>query len=82
VSERILPVKQWYVRLERVHDEESALDAWRALVKAQGWSAVGDPEVVRHDDPRHKEGTPFVIGLVVEHPGLTVRHDARQVVLP
>lgn len=72
---KTLPVREWYVRLERVHDEAAALDAWRSLVIAQGWSPVGEPWIV-HD------ATPAVVGRLVQHPGLTVRADASQVVLP
>ena len=63
---KTLPVKKFYLRLERVRDEEAAREAWRQYVRAHGWSRVGEPEVLRHDDPRHGEGTPFVIGKVVE----------------
>lgn len=70
-----LPIREWYVRLERVHDEAAALDAWRSMVKAQGWSAVGDPWIVQ-------DGTPAVVGRLVQHPDLTVSPDAFDVVLP
>jgi hypothetical protein len=62
---RTLPVKEFYIRLERVRDTEAAAEMWRQYVRAHGWSKVGEPEVVRHDDPRNHEGTPFVIGKVV-----------------
>lgn len=68
---KTLPVREWYVRLERVADEEAALDAWRCLVKAQGWSAVGEPEVI------HDGATPAVVGRLVEHPGLSVNPDPK-----
>lgn len=73
---KTLPVQQWYVRLERVHDEVAALEAWRQLVRAQGWSAVGEPEVM------HDGATPGVIGRVVEFPNLTVNPEAWSVTLP
>lgn len=63
---RTLPVQKFYIRLERVRDEEAAREMWRQYVLAHGWSRVGEPEVLRHDDPRHREGTPFVIGKVVK----------------
>ena len=63
---RTLPIQEFYIRLERVRDEEAAREMWRQYVLAHGWSRVGEPEVVRHDDPRHREGTPFVIGKVVK----------------
>ena len=71
---KTLPVRQWYVRLERVHDEAAALEAWRQMVRAQGWSTVGEPEIV-HD------GTPAVVGKIVQHPGLTVNPEAWDVVV-
>ena len=63
---KTLPVQVFYIRLERVRDEAAALEMWRQYVLAHGWSRVGEPEVLRHDDPRHREGTPFVIGKVVK----------------
>lgn len=62
----VRPVQEFYIRLERVRDEEAAREMWRQYVLAHGWSRVGEPEVLRHDDPRHREGTPFVIGKVVK----------------
>src|SRR5690349_4281570 len=73
---KVLPVKKWYVRFERIHDEALALDAWRQMVRAQGWSPVGDPEV-------GSDGAdPFVIGKVVRYPGLTVSPAAQIIVVP
>lgn len=63
---RTLPIKEFYIRLERVRNEEAALEMWRQYVLAHGWSRVGQPEVIRTADPRWREGTPFVIGKVVE----------------
>ena len=62
---RTLPVEKFYIRLERVHDEEAACEMWRQYLLAHGWSKVGEPTVVRGDDPDNHEGTPFVIGKVV-----------------
>lgn len=72
---KTLPVRKWYVRLERVHDEAAALDAWRSLIKAQGWSAVGEPEVI------HDGATPAVVGRIIEHPDVVVSPDAWDVVV-
>lgn len=73
---RILRVREWYVRLERLHDEDAAFEAWRSLVRAQGWSPVGDPWIVQ-------DGTPAVVGRLVRHPGLAVRPtSANEVWLP
>lgn len=63
---RTLPIQEFYIRLERVRDEEAACEMWRQYVLAHGWSRVGEPEVLRHDDPRHREGMPFVIGKVIK----------------
>lgn len=81
---KALPIKEFYIRLERVYDEEAAREMWRQYVLAHGWSRVGEPEVVRGDDPSNHEGTPFVIGKVVrtDEP-LTLRPDmAQPLVLP
>ncbi len=75
---RTLPVQEFYIRLERVQDEAAALEMWRQYALAHGWSRVGEPEVVRHNDPRHREGTPFVIGRVVKTDDpLTLNPDMR-----
>lgn len=73
---KVIPIREWYVRLERVHDEAAAVEAWRQLVVAQGWSPVGDPWIVRDG------ADAAVVGRLVQHPGLPVNPDARQVVLP
>lgn len=65
IGKRTLPVEQFFIKLERVRDEEAAREMWRQYVLAHGWSRVGEPEVVRHDDPCNNEGQPFVIGKVV-----------------
>jgi hypothetical protein len=73
---KTIPIREWYVRLERVHDESAAFEAWRQLVIAQGWSPVGDPWIVRDG------ADPAVVGRLVQHPGLTVSPDAHHVVFP
>ena len=73
---KTIPIREWYVRLERVHDEGAAFEAWRQLVIAQGWSPVGDPWIVRDG------ADPAVVGRLVQHPGLTVSPDADHVVFP
>jgi len=46
------------------------------MVRAQGWSPVGEPEV-------GSDGAdPFVIGKVVQYPGLTVEPNAQNIVVP
>lgn len=73
---QVIPVKKWYLRFENIADEAEALDAWRQMVRAQGWSPVGDPEV-------GSDGAdPFIIGRVVQHPGLTVDPNAQNIVVP
>jgi hypothetical protein len=70
-----LTVREWYVRLERIVDEEAALEAWRLLIRAQGWSPVGEPWIVRDG------ADPAVVGRLVQHPNLTVNPDAHHVVV-
>lgn len=65
MTEATLNIKEFFIKLERVVDEEAALEMWRQYVLAHGWSRVGEPEVVRHDDGRNREGQPFVIGKLV-----------------
>lgn len=65
-----VPVQKWVVEVEQIVDEDAALDAWRSLVRAQGWSPVGEPKVIRGDFPR-------IVGRLVKYPGLTVSADIR-----
>lgn len=62
---RELPIQQWAMQFEVVVDEAAALDAWRLAVKAQGWSAVGDPKIAKWE-------VPHVVGLVIAAPDLNV----------
>lgn len=70
---RAIPVQKWAVTLEAVHDEQAAIEAWHALVRAQGWSPVGEPEVI--------QSASIVVGRLVRYPGLTVSHDVRDAIL-
>ena len=71
-----IPVKKWFVRLEApIVDEQEAREAWVHLVRAQGWSPVGEPQVVHHEDAG------ALVGRVVQYPGLTVSPDIRDAIL-
>ncbi len=73
---RALPVLRWYLRFEQVHDEAAALEAWRQMTRAQGWSPAGEPQMGRDEMGR------FAIGEVVKYPGLTVRAGVSHIVVP
>jgi hypothetical protein len=65
---KALPIRKWMVSLEDIADEAAALDGWRLLIRAQGWSPVGEPQVI--SNPQFGEYA--VVGRVVQYPGLTV----------
>lgn len=63
MSRIVLPVESWVLSgLEHVVDEGKALEAWRLLVLAQGWSQVGEPEIWGRR----------VAGRVVKYPNVSV----------
>jgi hypothetical protein len=63
-----LTIQQWVVHLDTVEDAGVARDGWLNLIRAQGWSPVGDPEVVEGPPGRGWD----VAGKLVRHPGLTI----------
>ncbi len=75
---KTLNIEEFFIKLERVRDEQAALEMWRQYVLAHGWSRVGEPEVVRHNDARNREGQAFVIGrLVKTDEPMTINPDTR-----
>ena len=62
------PVLKWFFRVERVEDEAQAVAGWIALVRAQGWSPIGEPQIV-HD------GDFAIVGRLIKVAGLDVSPD-------
>ena len=78
---RTLPVEQWVIRLESpVVDDGAALDGWLSLVRAQGWSPVGEAETVTNNLIAENLVNTYVMGRVVRYPGLTVSDDIRNAI--
>lgn len=70
---RAVPVEKWGLTLDNpIVDEAAALEGWHRLVRAQGWSPVGGPEVIGNEHA--------VIGRVVRYPGITVTADIRNAI--
>ena len=66
---KTIPVRKWVVRLDSEPvDHGAALDGWMSLIRSQGWSPVGKPEVVSNA----QYGEFGIVGKVVEYPGLTL----------
>lgn len=42
---KILPVREHFLRFDKMANEERAKDAWRAYVEAHGWTVVEGAEV-------------------------------------
>ena len=43
----VLPVREHYLRFEKMADEQRAKDAWCAYVEAHGWTVVGEDAEIR-----------------------------------
>lgn len=63
---RSLGQAKYFLKFERIVDEESAVQAWKAYVRAHGWSPVGDPYVLKPEPGEtDRLGFDAVIGTVV-----------------
>lgn len=75
---KVLPVRKWVVKLAVGSDADLAREGWLNLIRAQGWSPVGEAEYVEQAE----FGEAAVYGRVVEYPGLTVAAGLTAIAVP
>lgn len=63
---RTLGQGSYFLKFERIVDEESAVQAWKSYVRAHGWSPVGEPYVLKPEPGEpDRLGYHGMIGTVV-----------------
>ena len=77
-NDTTLPVLKWKIVLESVADAKMAREGWLSWIRSQGWSPVGEPEVLQR--PEYADFV--VIGKIVKHPGLTIAASANWISIP